>query len=91
MAKLAEPSGEVAPPAAVCAAGGCAAQNGGLNLDLTKLHVAVGGGLRYRTIIGTIRFDLGVRLNRLEELTDTLENPDPGQRIAYHISIGESF
>jgi outer membrane protein assembly factor BamA len=84
-------AGDVAPPGAVCATGVCSAGGGGLNLDLTKLHVAVGGGLRYRTIIGTIRFDLGVRLNRLEELEGNLENPDPGQRIAYHISIGESF
>jgi outer membrane protein assembly factor BamA len=79
-------AGDVAPPAA-CTDDGC----GKINLDLTKLHVAVGGGLRYRTIIGTIRFDLGVRLNRLEPLEGDLENPDPGQRIAYHISIGESF
>lgn len=84
-------AGDVAPPAAVCATGACSAGGGGLNLDLTKLHVAVGGGLRYRTIIGTIRFDLGVRLNRLEETEGNPDNPDPGQRIAYHISIGESF
>jgi outer membrane protein assembly factor BamA len=84
-------AGDVAPPSAVCAKGGCNEGGGGLNLDLTKLHVAVGGGLRYRTVIGTIRFDLGVRLNRLEKLEGNLENPDPDQRIAYHISIGESF
>jgi outer membrane translocation and assembly module TamA len=84
-------AGDVTPPAATCAAGGCGGGSDALNLDLTKLHVAVGGGLRYRTIIGTIRFDLGVRLNRFDDLEGTLENPDPGQRIAYHISIGESF
>jgi translocation and assembly module TamA len=61
-------------------------------LDFTKLHVAVGGGLRYRTVIGTVRFDLGVRLNRLDPSeADGTENPDPGERFAYHISIGESF
>jgi len=84
-------AGDVAPPAKVCEQGGCSADDSPLHLDLTKLHVAVGGGVRYRTIIGTIRFDLGVRLNRLEELEGNLENPDPGQRLAYHISIGESF
>ncbi len=84
-------AGDVTPPAATCAVGGCGGDSSTLNLDITKLHVAVGGGLRYRTIIGTIRFDLGVRLNRLEAVEDNLENPDPGQRIAYHISIGESF
>ena len=61
-------------------------------LDLSKLHLAVGGGIRYRTVIGTIRFDLGVRLNRLEVTeADGTENPDPGSRIAYHFSIGEAF
>ena len=84
-------AGDVTPPAASCTAGGCSADSGALNLDLTKLHVAVGGGLRYRTIIGTIRFDLGVRLNRLEKMDGELENPDPDQRFAFHISIGESF
>jgi outer membrane protein assembly factor BamA len=61
-------------------------------IDLRRLHVAVGGGLRYRTVIGAIRFDLGVRLNRVDfQEADGVQNPDPGQRIAYHISIGEAF
>lgn len=83
-------AGDVTPPGTVCAAGAGCADNG-LGLDITKLHVAVGGGLRYRTVIGTIRFDLGVRLNRLDPVEDNLENPDPGERIAWHLSIGESF
>ena len=33
-------------------------------LDLARLHYAIGGGLRYKTLIGTIRADVGVRLNR---------------------------
>ncbi len=68
-------------------------------IDFTNLNYAVGGGLRYKTIIGTLRFDLGVRLNRLDGppggLTENVgkipTNPDPGDRIAYHISIGEAF
>jgi hypothetical protein len=33
-----------------------------------------------------------VRLNRLSlKEADGYENPDPDQRIAYHISIGEAF
>ncbi len=60
----------------------------GNNVDLGNLHWAVGGGLRYRTIIGTLRFDLGVRLNRLEPVGN---NPDPNSRFSYHISIGEAF
>jgi hypothetical protein len=56
------------------------------------LHLAAGGGLRYRTLIGTIRVDLGVRLNRLSPREPNgTPNPDPGQRFAFHISVGESF
>jgi translocation and assembly module TamA len=58
----------------------------------TNLHWAAGGGLRYRTILGVIRFDLGVRLNRLEPFEpDGTPNPDPGQRFAFHLSVGEAF
>jgi translocation and assembly module TamA len=64
----------------------------GFGIDFTQLNVAVGGGLRYRTIIGTVRADLGVRLNRLEPFQpDGRQNPDPGQRFAFHLSIGEAF
>jgi outer membrane protein assembly factor BamA len=56
------------------------------------LYYATGGGLRYRTLIGTVRVDLGVRLNRLTEREpDGTPNADPGQRFAFHISVGESF
>jgi len=88
-------AGTTKPPALV------GAQSG---IDYSNLHWAAGGGLRYHTIIGTIRFDLGVRLNRLGACTDGgvadllthqcsagVPNPDPGQRFAYHISVGEAF
>ena len=62
------------------------------HLDLARLHYATGGGLRYKTVIGTIRADLGVRLNRLAPTeSDGTPNPDPGSRFAFHISIGEPF
>ena len=52
----------------------------------------MGGGLRYQTIVGTIRADLGVRLNRLDPTEpDGTPNPDPGERLVLHISIGEAF
>ena len=35
------------------------------SVDITNLHWAAGGGVRFKTIIGTLRFDVGVRLNRL--------------------------
>jgi outer membrane protein assembly factor BamA len=61
-------------------------------LALGQLHLAVGGGLRYHTVVGTVRFDVGVRLNRLSPTQpDGRQNPDPGQRFAFHLSIGEAF
>ncbi len=62
------------------------------SVDFTKLHYATGAGLRYKTIVGTIRLDVGVRLNRLAACeADHTPNPDPGSRVAVHISIGEPF
>ena len=77
-------------PTATCTDYPDAVARGHKKLDLTDLHWAIGGGLRYATVIGTIRFDLGVRLNRLQ---DTPDHPtaDPGRRFAYHISVGEAF
>lgn len=49
-------------------------------VDWNQLAVAVGGGLRYYTIIGAIRFDVGY-------LVHPLGAHDP----AYHVSIGQSF
>jgi translocation and assembly module TamA len=61
-------------------------------MDLGNLHWAVGLGLRYNTIIGPIRADLGIRLNRVGEAgADGLANPDPGARFAFHLSLGEAF
>ena len=62
------------------------------SVDLADPHVAVGGGLRYHPVIGTIRADIGVRVNRTAPCeSDGRPNPDPGARVAFHISIGESF
>ncbi len=75
-------------------AGDVAAPTGlrGDRLDLSRLHYASGGGLRYKTLIGTIRADVGVRLNRLTPTEpDGTPNPDPGSRVAFHLSIGEPF
>jgi outer membrane translocation and assembly module TamA len=61
-------------------------------LDVTKLHCATGGGVRLKTALGTLRADVGVRLNRLAALEpDGAANPDPGQRVAFHVSFGEAF
>lgn len=56
------------------------------DLSLGDLHVAAGLGLRYGTPIGPLRLDVGYRLNRTGA-----GNPDPGERVAIHFSIGEAF
>lgn len=55
-------------------------------LDAGNLHWAAGGGLRLPTPVGAVRFDVGYRLNRRGP-TD----PRPGDRFAYHLSVGEAF
>ncbi|MDB4969946.1 MAG: surface antigen [Myxococcales bacterium] len=75
-------------------AGDVAAPTGvrGDRISLAQLHYATGGGLRYKTLLGTIRADVGVRLNRLGVMEpDGTPNPDPGSRVAFHLSIGEPF
>ena len=84
--------GDVAAPS--CGSPECKSMIGNVpsSVDFTNLHWATGGGLRYKTVIGTIRFDLGVRLNRLAPFEPNgVPNPDPGQRLAFHISVGEAF
>ncbi len=49
-------------------------------VDWGDVEIAVGGGLRYYTIIGAIRFDVGYLLTHPGE-------PDP----ALHLSIGQAF
>lgn len=56
------------------------------DLALRHLHYASGAGLRAMTPIGSVRFDVGVRLNRRGP-----EEPSGSSRFAYHLSIGEAF
>ncbi|PID37691.1 MAG: hypothetical protein CSA24_02855 [Deltaproteobacteria bacterium] len=58
------------------------------DLDLENLHLATGGALSYKTPIGAIRIALGVRLNRVD---DPEPSPDPGSRVAFHLTIGQAF
>ncbi|HJL43792.1 MAG TPA: BamA/TamA family outer membrane protein [Myxococcales bacterium LLY-WYZ-16_1] len=57
------------------------------DLDPLNLHWAAGAGLRYRTPIGPLRFDIGFRLNR----TDGVLPAEGLERLAWHISLGEAF
>ena len=62
------------------------------DLDVTGLHWAAGLGLRYDTIVGPLRLDVGARLNRVETAAaGKPANPDPGNRFAIHLSLGEAF
>ena len=84
-------AGDVAAPSCASTAA-CQIPGARTTVSLGELHHAVGGGIRYKTVIGSIRFDLGVRLNRLAPTEpDGTPNPDPGQRFAFHISVGEAF
>jgi translocation and assembly module TamA len=56
------------------------------DLALDRLHWAAGLGLRLPTPIGAARFDVGYRLNRYGA-----GEPRPGDRFAYHLSVGEAF
>jgi translocation and assembly module TamA len=56
-------------------------------LDLGNLNYATGLSLEYTTPIGIVRGGAGVRLNRLEGANVA----DPGERFAFHITIGEAF
>jgi translocation and assembly module TamA len=57
-------------------------------LRFPDMHWAVGGGLRLSTPVGPIRFDLGYRVTRQDEILPTrgLWN-----RFAWHLTIGEAF
>ncbi len=55
-------------------------------LDLRQLHVATGLDGGYSTAIGVVRAGIAARLNRLGP-----GNPDPGDRWAFHFTIGEAF
>ena len=54
--------------------------------NLNQLEYQAGGGLRYLTILGPIRLDVGSRLGSVDA-----PRPDPGSRWAFHFSIGEAF
>jgi translocation and assembly module TamA len=56
------------------------------HVDLSNLHWAAGVGLRLFTLVGAVRADFGYRLNRTGPM-----DPSPGDKFAFHLSIGEAF
>jgi outer membrane protein assembly complex protein YaeT len=60
-----------------------------VNLDLGDLRTAVGFGVRYKSPVGPLRFDLGFKVHR-----DVIALGPPIQReglTAFHISLGQAF
>jgi outer membrane protein assembly factor BamA len=55
------------------------------DIDLGRLRSSVGGGVRWDSPLGPLRFDVGFKLNRLHVGTA----PERGWE--YHLSIGEAF
>jgi outer membrane translocation and assembly module TamA len=55
-------------------------------MSLAELRASAGVGFRYRSPVGPIRLDLGVKLDRRTLPTGEIERPT-----ALHISLGEAF
>jgi outer membrane protein assembly factor BamA len=55
-------------------------------IELGRLHWAAGGGIRVGYLGFGLRIDVGYRLNRYGPT-----EPEPGDRLAWHISAGEAF
>jgi outer membrane translocation and assembly module TamA len=55
-------------------------------LNFARLNWAPGLGLRLKTAIGPVRFDVGYRVNRTGPM-----DPAPGSPFAFHLSLGEAF
>ena len=62
------------------------------DVSFSNLHWATGLAVDYQTAVGVVRVDAGVRLNRVDcPMTEPTCTPDPGQRVAFHFTLGEAF
>lgn len=52
-------------------------------IDIGELRSAAGVGLRYRTPVGSLRFDVGFKMGTLR--------PEDNKRHAFHFSFGQAF
>lgn len=55
------------------------------DVDLTDLRTAAGLGIRYRSPLGPLRFDVGFKLDRRDFSRGT------ERRVVYHLSLGQAF
>ena len=70
----------------------------GPSFRFSHLNGAIGGGLRYRTIVGPIRFDVGYRPPWYQRADGSLPENQPRTDLGFtkfngavHLTIGESF
>lgn len=55
------------------------------DVDLAELRAAAGFGIRYRSPLGPLRFDIGFKLDR-RDFSRGIE-----RRVVYHLSLGQAF
>lgn len=62
-------------------------------IDERALQFGTGGGLRYQSPIGPVRFDVGYKLNPRDEDMNIFQGEDfgGGSRLTFHFSIGQAF
>jgi translocation and assembly module TamA len=70
----------------------------GKSFRFNNLNTAVGGGLRYRTLIGPVRLDVGYRPPALARADGSKPSNDPTMNLGFtrfhgavHLTIGEAF
>jgi outer membrane protein insertion porin family/translocation and assembly module TamA len=66
-----------------------------LKLSFLAPHLSPGFGLRYRTPIGPVRFDMGYRLPFAQDVEGRDDDAAPaplfGLPLAIHLTLGEAF
>ena len=74
------------------------AVHAGKGFRFSHLNTTVGGGMRYRTVIGPIRLDVGYRPTALQRASGPAPSDAPQTDLGFtrfngaiHLTIGESF
>lgn len=64
---------------------------GQYDFNLSDLKYDVGGGIRYRTPVGPLRFDFGYQLKKIEGLIIEGDPKNNNRRWRIHFSVGQAF